>query len=377
MDYIEIWGNDMSKIFLSSNMQTGITIVQNQFIDDYMPTANGTFVKVYIYLLRCISNHMSDISISFLAEKLDETEKDIERALKYWEKEQLIKIDRDQNRTITSILFCQLGGDSSTKNTAAAATSETALEETTVATETSAVKQNVFHKPNYSDAQIAQLTDIDEVKFMMNTLEQYLERLLKPTDVQLVLFLYESVGFSAELILYLYEYCVSKNKKNSSYIETVALAWAEEGIDTVEKAEAATATYNNNYNAINKAFGLNRAPGTIEKKFMHRWFHTYKFEISIIEEACNRTILATGKPDFKYADKILENWHKKGVTQKSDIDKLDEEHAKLTAMVNSNRQTNTANTAKPATNNKFNSFPQRNYTKEEYLSMEQRLLNRQ
>lgn len=363
----------MSKIFLSSNMQTGITVVQNQFIDDYMPIANGTFVKVYIYLLRCISNHMSDISISFLAEKLDETEKDIERALKYWEKEQLLKIERDQNRAITSILFCQLGVDLSTEKAALEATSEVA-EETTVAKETSAVKHNVFHKPNYSDAQIAQLTDINEVKFMMNTLEQYLERLLKPTDVQLVLFLYESVGFSAELILYLYEYCVSKNKKNASYIETVALSWAEEGIDTVEKAEASTATYNNNYNAVNKAFGLNRTPGTIEKKFMHRWFHTYKFEISIIEEACNRTILATGKPDFKYADKILENWYKKGVTHKSDIEKLDEEHAKLSAMVNNNRQTNTA---KPVTNNKFNSFPQRNYTKEEYLSMEQRLLNRQ
>lgn len=374
MDYIEIWGNDMSKIFLSSNMQTGITILQNQFIDEYMPTANGSFVKVYIYLLRCISNHMSDISISFLAEKLDETEKDIERALKYWEKEQLIKIERDQKRTITSILFCELSGDQSSKDLTAATNLDLNEQDNTIANEVTNLKQNSFHKPNYSEAQIAQLTDIDEVKFMMNTLEQYLERLLKPTDVQLVLFLYESVGFSAELILYLYEYCVSKNKKSASYIETVALSWAEEGIDTVEKAEAATTSYNNNYNAVIKAFGLNRAPGTIEKKFMHRWFHTFKFEINIIEDACNRTILSTGKPDFKYADKILENWYKKGVTQKSDIDKLDEEHAKLSAMVNNNKQTNTT---KPVSNNKFNAFPQRNYTKEEYLSMEQRLLNRQ
>ena len=365
----------MSRISLHTNSGTGVTIIMNQFIDDYMPTANGTFVKVYIYLLRCISDHMSEISVSFLAEKLDETEKDIERALKYWEKEQLLIIERDENRTITSILFCQSPvQNNSLDNQGLENTSKAATEETTVTNEPAEVNRTVFHKPNYSDSQIAQLTDINEVKFMMNTLEQYLERLLKPTDVQLVLFLYESVGFSAELILYLFEYCVSKNKKNTSYIETVALSWAEEGIDTVEKAEASTASYNNNYNAVNKAFGLNRAPGTIEKKFMHRWFHTYKFEIPIIEEACNRTMLATGKPDFKYADKILENWHKKGVTQLSDIAKLDEEHAKLSAMVNNNKQ---ANATKQSATNKFNAFPQRNYSKEDYLTMEQRLLNRQ
>ena len=366
----------MSKIFLQTNSGTGVTVIMNQFIDEYMPTANGTFVKVYIYLLRCISDYMTDISVSFLAEKLDETEKDIERALKYWEKEQLIKIERDQTRAITSILFCPItaGAKAMAQEVEQSAVSAPLLAETTATVEAGGPKHKVFHKPNYSESQIAQLTEINEVKFMMNTLEQYLERLLKPTDVQLVLFLYESVGFSAELILYLFEYCVSKNKKSASYIEAVALAWAEEGIDTVEKAEASTATYNNNYNAVNKAFGLNRAPGTIEKKFMHRWFHTYKFEIPIIEEACNRTMLATGKPDFKYADKILENWFKKGVTQVSDIIKLDEEHAKLSAMINNSKQNTSTN---PPANNKFNAFPQRNYTKEEYLTMEQRLLNRQ
>ena len=191
--------------------------------------------------------------------------------------------------------------------------------------------------------------------------------------MQLILFLYESVGFSAELIFYLYEYCVSKNKKNSTYIETVAMAWAEEGINTVAKAEEATSVYNNNYNAVNKAFGLNRAPGTIEKKFMHRWFHEYGFDIGIIEEACNRTMLSTSKPDFKYADKILENWKKKGVTCRKDIEHLDEVHAKQSALSASNKLTAAAK--QPVNTNKFNAFPQRKYSEEDFLTMEQRLLN--
>ena len=374
----------MNKISLHTNTGTGVTILENSFIDQYMPDANGSFVKVYIYLMRCISDPSSNLTIAFLADKLDETEKDIERALRYWEKAGLLSIDRDTSGQIVSILFLSPNASSKTEE------SQEPSKEASVSTKAANVSikkdspiiqavPKTFDKPNYSDAQIEQLTAIDEVQWIMNTLEQYLERLLKPTDVQLVLYLYESIGFPADLILYLYEYCVSKNKKSASYIETVALAWAEEGIDTVEKAEASTATYNNNYNAVNKAFGLNRAPGSIEKKFMHRWFHTYAFEIPIIEEACNRTMLATGKPDFKYADRIVENWSKKGVTSLNDIKKLDEEHAKNSAVSAANKQNASAastNTAK-ASNNKFNAFPQRKYTEDDFRSMEQRLLNKQ
>lgn len=382
MLYIENWGEVMSMISLLSTTDAGMTVINNTFIDEYMPKANGSFVKVYLYLLRCLQSSFSDLSLTYLADKLDETEKDIERAIKYWEKEHLLVVTRQTGNVIDSITFLapvstltQAPASLPAKPQTAAVTvpvSESGNKEAENADEISK-KGITIHKPNYSDAQIKQLTEMEEVKWIMNTIERLLERLLKPTDVQLVLFLYESLGFSAELIYYLYDYCISKNKKSVSYIESVAIAWAEEGIDSVDKAESSTAVYNNNYNAVNKAFGLNRAPGTIEKKYMHRWFNEFKFDIPIIEEACNRTILAVNKPDFKYADKILENWHKKGVISKKDIEALDTAHAKQSAAAAQNKQ-NAAN-KQPASNNKFNAFPQRKYTDEDFLSMEQRLLN--
>jgi len=42
----------------------------------------------------------------------------------------------------------------------------------------------------------------------------------------------QKIGFPADLILYLYEYCASRDKKNPAYIEAVALSWAEQGIRT-------------------------------------------------------------------------------------------------------------------------------------------------
>ena len=366
----------MNKITLFSATSTNMTIINNRFIDYYMPSANGSFVKIYLYLLRCFQESGKDISLPILAEKLDETEKDIDRGIRYWEKEQLLNITRGINHEIESITFVFPSEENSKEEVTVPVTDLPAKEQAvaldTLAKSSGKEHAKAIHRPNYSEAQIKGLTDMEEVKWIMNTVERLLERLLKPMDIQLILFLYESVGFPAELIFYLYEYCVSKNKKNASYIETVAISWAEEGIDTVEKAESATLAYNNNYNAVNKAFGLNRAPGTIEKKYMHRWFHVLCFDIPIIEEACNRTILATGKPDFKYADKILENWHKKGVNNLSDLTVLDEEHIK---------QVNTAATNKQMASkqgsgtNRFNAFPQRTYSTEDIESMEQRLLN--
>lgn len=408
----------MSAILLNTSRERGVTLVPNCFIDEYMPVASGSYVKVYLYLLRC-AHSFGDVSItiSSIADHLDETEKDIIRALCYWEKVNLIHLVRDSKKEITSMTINDPDSKESVSNNELQATGEenysnselkgnisesaaytnsdyenatydnSTAEETAYA-DMSAVKipearnPHMFEKPTYSEAQIKQLTENDEVKWLLNIIEIYLDRLIKPMDMQLILYLYESLGFSSELIMYLYEYCISKNKKNPSYIEAVALSWAEEGVDTVEKAEAKTALYNSNYTAINKAFGLNRAPGQIEKQIIEKWLNKFGFSIDIIVEACNRTILLTQKPDFKYADKILENWNKKGVKELSQISKLDEEHSKDKA-ANAAKATAMSATSsgkpvqpRPAAPNRFNAFPQRSYTEADYSSMEQKLLQK-
>ena len=55
----------------------GYTSVSNDFIDHYMPSANGEFVKLYLYLLRCLSAGQDALSVSTLADRFSNTEKDI------------------------------------------------------------------------------------------------------------------------------------------------------------------------------------------------------------------------------------------------------------------------------------------------------------
>jgi DnaD/phage-associated family protein len=362
----------MNKISLQAEGISDVTIVPNIFIDHFMPSANGAYVKVYLYLLRCFMGNCPEVTISSIADQLDNTEKDIIRALTYWEKLNLLIITRNLNKEITSIKMVDLNSIQKRveENLTPTMNSEwdTELEEVAVTIHT---ETKPATRQSYSAEKIAQLSNNDEIKWALHIVEIYLDRPLKPMDLQLILYLYEELHFSAELIMYLYEYCVSKGKKNASYIEAVALTWAEEGIDTEEKAKEAVSVYNDHFNVVNKAFGLNRAPGQIERQYIRKWVEVFSFADDIITEACNRTILRTGKPDFKYTDRILETWFKKNAKTMSDIARLDEEFTR------GNRSIETKNTpaAKPS-GNKFNQFPQRNYTASDYAELERKLLNK-
>jgi len=357
----------MKKISLYAEGSSDVTIVPNIFIDQFMPSANEAYIKVYLYLLRCFSANNPEVSISSIADRLENTEKDIIRALSYWEKLNLLTLTRNMQKEITAISLVDISNIQSNNLVPAGIDSE--LDEVAVSIH---IESKPAERKSYSAEKIAQLTNNDVIKWAMHIVEIYLDRPLKPMDIQLILYLYEELHFSAELIMYLYEYCVSKNKKNASYIEAVALTWAEEGIDTEEKAKEATTTYNDHFNTVNKAFGLNRAPGQIERQYITKWVEVFGFSDEIITEACNRTILRTGKPDFKYTDKILETWFKKGAKGLADIAKLDEEfskggragNAKVTPLV------------KPSTN-KFNQFPQRTYTAKDYAELERKLINKE
>jgi DnaD/phage-associated family protein len=359
----------MSKISLHAEGYSDVTIVPNTFIDQFMPSANGAYVKVYLYLLRCFMGNCPEITISSIADRLDNTDKDILRALAYWEKLNLLTLTRNLQKEIISISLADISSIQNDQETLPT-DSDSELDEVAVSIHT---ETKPAMRQSYSAEKIAQLTSNDEIKWAMHIVEIYLDRPLKPMDLQLILYLYEELHFSAELIMYLYEYCVSKGKKSASYIEAVALTWAEEGIDTEEKAKEAATVYNDHFNSVNKAFGLNRAPGQIERQYITKWVEVFGFSDEIITEACNRTILRTQKPDFKYTDKILETWFKKDVKSHTDIERLDEEFSKSSK---SNETKKSAAATKPASPNKFNQFPQRTYTAKDYAELERKLLNK-
>ena len=70
----------MTAINISSDIATSFTTVSDIFIDQYMPKANGEFVKVYLYLLRATGSGAGIATISEIADHFSNTEADIIRA---------------------------------------------------------------------------------------------------------------------------------------------------------------------------------------------------------------------------------------------------------------------------------------------------------
>lgn len=370
----------MAMITLQNSSMTEVTILSNTFIDNYMPEANGEFVKVYIYLLRSLSNAPVSFSLEQMADRLLCTERDILRALKYWAKQELLVLDFTDSDKLCGIAL--LSPDKHTEN----ASSVSASVETVSTVEQPAIqaasapsaavepsvptgKASSDKKQELTPERIRELKQNEEIIQILYIAEQYLGKTLSPTESQKLLFFYDGLGLSADLIEYLLEYCVSHNHKSIRYIEKVAIAWAEEGITTVEQAKRSNSRYNKEYFTILKALGItNRNPVETEITLMDTWLKTYCFSMEIIQEACNRTVLQTGQASFQYTDKILEGWKKKEVKTLDDIRSLDDEHQKR----RQSKKAASRKSAAPASNNRFNNFEQREYDFSEY---EKHLLN--
>ena len=98
----------MTAINISSDIATSFTTVSDIFIDQYMPKANGEFVKVYLYLLRATGSGAGIATISEIADHFSNTEADIIRALNYWASEGILQVQTGADGQIMGINLCSL-----------------------------------------------------------------------------------------------------------------------------------------------------------------------------------------------------------------------------------------------------------------------------
>jgi len=355
---------DMGQFIIHNDFPGDFTFVSNYFLDTYMPQANGEFVKIYLWLLRSASVSGTALELSSIADIFNCTENDVLRALKYWKNTGVLDVTFDGRGNLKELRLCSLtGGAKAAPARPNTAPKAKALSPAVPEAAASREKVQPSGQKALSPDKVKELPGREDVIELLFIAEQYLGKTLTPTEINKLLYFYEELHFSKDLMEYLIEYCVSKGSRSIRYIETVALAWAEQKITTVEQAKQETNTYNRNFFAILKAFGIkNRNPVDEEIRYMNLWLNEYAFTLDVISAACSRTVIATGQPNFAYADSILHNWQKKGVRHLSDIDKLDEDRRQQKAA----KAENSAARPKPApSKNKFNNFHQRTYNVDE------------
>ena len=419
----------MDHILLCTNHIPPITTIYNSFIEDYMPAANGSYVKVYLYIAKCLQAKESNFSISSLADQLENTEKDILRALMYWEKKGLMSLNRDKAtgeilglemlipfaerdfdtyENTAKESAASLGVDSDLSETGALNRRNSDFSETgaldrrnsdfseTDAANTSTYESSGTDAPSnvnsdvhrasnsaqeknssaakpiqVSPEQIQELSANEDFVWVCNVVESYLERPMKPTEIQLITYLYGTLHFSRELILHLYDYCISMGKTACNYIQTVALSWHEQGIKTPEQAQNASVRYLASYNAVSKALGLGRGLAEIEKKYVDHWQNDWNMDLSVILEACNRTVLKLHHADFKYTEGILSHWNEQNVRTLQGVEQSDLHYAQTKEQKEKKKP---FTSGKQPPRNQFQNFKQRDVSSEELQELERKLL---
>lgn len=356
----------MGTITIATKNHETYSAVSNFFIDYYMTEASGEFIKVYLYLVRLL-NSGQDITVADIADHFNLTEKDICRAIRYWIKQGVLQLEYTEDQVLTGITVLPLTAKDAKeesdslldmlgvteapvkKKPAKSVKSETAP---TVDTEIEAIKEEttIPKKVRYTAAFIAEKQADEDFGNLIYQTEIYFGKPLTQTDTNILLYIYNELSFSPDLLEYLVEYCVSIGKKSSRYIETVAIDWYKNGIKTVNDAKIASKNYNTIYVAVLKQLGIpRRVPTPTETQFIDTWYNTYAFNKNIIVEACKRAI--TSNPhsaNFNYVNGILESWHKQNVRKLSDIEELDKKWAA--------DKKKKATAGKTATVNQFNNY---------------------
>lgn len=410
----------MTAINISSDIATSFTTVSDIFIDQYMPKANGEFVKVYLYLLRATGSGAGIATISEIADHFSNTEADIIRALNYWASEGILQVQTGADGQIIGINLCSLsvsGMQAAQSNIQSAVADNAAQNSLQNSVVNNAAQNNLQNSvvnnavQNISTANIrmqdsvveklkSQTPDkaassqkeytLDEIKeFRKNPdiselffiIETYLKHTLSSSDTNMVLYWLDELHFSTDLVEYLVEYCITKGHSSLRYMNKVALGWADSGIKTVDQAKDDAAAHSQIYYSVMKALGITgRNLVDSEVSLINKWVGEYGFDIELVKAACSKTISAIQKPSFEYTDSILTNWRKKDVHTLKDVEVLDANFAKANkaSATGSSQGTNAANgSSKPKSNNsssknKFNNFNQRN---NDYDKLEKLFLN--
>lgn len=353
------------------------TVIPNSFIDDYMKDANDAQIKIYLYLVRMMSANLTT-SVSEIADRFNHTEKDVIRALKYWEKMQLLSLDYDDSKVLCGIRLKSLCPQSpetavSVPKAAVTAAPKEApgfVEASRPASLTPVVsivsKQAVepYARPVYSADDLRSFKSREATAQLLFVAESYIGRPLTAGDMKSILYFSDCLHFSDDLIDYLIQYCVDRGKKDFKYIEAVALNWAQSGITTPKQAEKFSSKYDKSVYTIMKELGKNGSPTSKELEYINRWLKEYGFSPEIISEACGRTVMATDSHRFEYAEGILSSWKKENVHRKSDIQRIDELYQK--------RRQQKASASAPS-GNRFNQFSPSGYDFEE---LEAKLLSK-
>lgn len=185
--------------------------------------------------------------------------------------------------------------------------------------------------PEYSTQEMhARTMDSTEFATLTGEVQSALGRVLTGTELKILFGIYDYLALPPEVICMLVGYCMERTEKRQGAgrrpsmrtIEREAYAWANREITTLEMAEAhlkMLARMDSETERVKGAIGISgRELSSTERKYIENWL-ALGFDAEALAIAYDRTVLKTGRLQWKYMDSIVSSWHSKGLHTPQEI----------------------------------------------------------
>ena len=273
--------------------------VENIFINEYMPSAPGDYVKIFLYAAM-YAEHGLKMSHETMAKQLGVSEQTILEAWEYWEKMGAIRKRYLDNfgKVEFTVEFVNLKELLYGKNTQPAKGEPQKTQ-----------RENIFGNK--------------AVKTMFTQLEHIFGRALSSSEINQVLAWLSDYHAATEVVLQAAQHAVGNNKKSFKYIESLVKNWTAEGFETAEQVEEHLQELDEKYykyRRVLKALGFTRNATESEEEMMDIWFEQMGFSLERVLEACSKTT-GISSPNFNYVNSVLENWRNQAEAKDIDVNK--------------------------------------------------------
>lgn len=340
-------------------MNKGISL-SFDFLDKYVRFSKPDYLQVYLYIKSETERGKGFPDADSIAKALDIPSVKAEFILEYWASRGEIEFDgTSYHMPKASIAISDVPSHDTTSVSAAKPVEKTA----------SASTHMRSVRPSYSQKEISAVSDSDkQISGMFYQAETILKKALTVSETELLFSFHDWLGLPVEVILMLLSYASKKGKTTKRYLETVAIDWADKGIDSFEAAEAYISELEASDNAeakIRSILGIhNRALTSTERKYIKLWSAELKAPSELISLAYDRTVTYTGKLSWSYMDKLLQSWLANGFSTVQEVESADEEFYKNSTV---------KKTASNKSKNKFNNYDDENLT--DYSDINSQLLD--
>ena len=279
--------------FSPSYQTSNKTIVDNTFINEFLPKAPDMCVKIFLLgLSKCSSPDDNENSLSYFAETLKICEDDVISLFKYWEDLGLVQV---------------------------LSTNPIEIRYLPINSNTASIKKYKVDKYTDFNIQVQELFD---------------KRMVMPNEFTEFYDLMERKHMEQSALLELIRYCVNYKGFNLSpnYVITVAKDWIREGVLTLDAVKAKIEELgiaDDKMSLILSAMGSKRKVQLEDKELLTKWLSSYGFELNVIIFVIKNLKTKKRRLDVNVLDDYLSKYYEMRLMSIPEIENYEKEKENL------------------------------------------------